>query len=339
MDAEFVPRGLLGTKPKVNFSPASKTGVPRLRVLVTVTRRIPLLGKEVHAAARHMASAAPDAIGYRVTMINPLVAQGVAASADSCYYCGKQGSGFKCCSKCMQAFYCGAECQKKAWKVHKQTCAPPPPKIDLMASMASMQEASDPARMAGSADSCSHCGKEGRDLKRCLRCMHAAYCGAECQKAGWRVHKKTCTPPPPPQSLFDVYGAGGTLHDIYEKIKDANMASNWREVLKYEDRMEQLMLGQPDENCDHLLKSFSQAHMFLASELESHEHARKVVVLEERRVVVLGKMQRFRDQVTTWRARIRDGSRQPARVAAAPVPPPATRSELFTPFQPSIDFP
>ena len=27
MDAKFVPRGLLGTKPKVNFSPASKTGV------------------------------------------------------------------------------------------------------------------------------------------------------------------------------------------------------------------------------------------------------------------------------------------------------------------------
>ena len=41
---------------------------------------------------------------------------------------------------------------------------------------------------------CSHCGKEGVDLKRCLRCLQSSYCGAECQKADWKLHKKSCKP-------------------------------------------------------------------------------------------------------------------------------------------------
>eukprot|EP00931_Biecheleriopsis_adriatica_P101019 TRINITY_DN76247_c0_g1_i1.p1 TRINITY_DN76247_c0_g1~~TRINITY_DN76247_c0_g1_i1.p1 ORF type:complete len:303 (+),score=72.70 TRINITY_DN76247_c0_g1_i1:32-940(+) len=39
--------------------------------------------------------------------------------------CGAEGcteAGTKLCSRCGQVAYCSADCQRKAWKVHKQTC-------------------------------------------------------------------------------------------------------------------------------------------------------------------------------------------------------------------------
>lgn len=38
--------------------------------------------------------------------------------------------------------------------------------------------------------SCGVCGKE--DAKRCAGCGTVAYCGKECQKAGWKAHKRFC---------------------------------------------------------------------------------------------------------------------------------------------------
>jgi hypothetical protein len=47
---------------------------------------------------------------------------------DACGGCGaKDGQGGKVlmrCSKCKERKYCGAECQKKSWKVHKKVCEP-----------------------------------------------------------------------------------------------------------------------------------------------------------------------------------------------------------------------
>lgn len=38
---------------------------------------------------------------------------------------------------------------------------------------------------------CSHCGAHGAE-KKCAGCRSAAYCGAECQRSAWKVHKKAC---------------------------------------------------------------------------------------------------------------------------------------------------
>jgi len=45
-------------------------------------------------------------------------------------------------------------------------------------------------------DTCANCGKKegegGIKLKRCMACKYTNYCGAECQKANWKKHKKSC---------------------------------------------------------------------------------------------------------------------------------------------------
>ncbi|KAJ1483779.1 hypothetical protein T484DRAFT_1799101 [Baffinella frigidus] len=54
-----------------------------------------------------------------------------AASAARCAHCGVQGVTLKPCVRCMHTWYCGAECQKAAWKGHTETCAPPLPLKDV----------------------------------------------------------------------------------------------------------------------------------------------------------------------------------------------------------------
>ncbi|KAJ1467183.1 hypothetical protein T484DRAFT_1646020, partial [Baffinella frigidus] len=55
----------------------------------------------------------------------------MSASA-SCSHCGKQGgAALRRCARCKQASYCGADCQKEAWKTHKGACAAPPPPGDV----------------------------------------------------------------------------------------------------------------------------------------------------------------------------------------------------------------
>ena len=40
---------------------------------------------------------------------------------------------------------------------------------------------------------CAGCGERAAGLKLCARCRGVQYCGAECQRAHWRAHKKTCS--------------------------------------------------------------------------------------------------------------------------------------------------
>jgi len=132
-------------------------------------------------------------------------------------------------------------------------------------------------------DSCSNCGKQRAALKRCSRCKQASYCGAECQTAAWKGHKKTCV----------------TLDEVCEKVNAANLREDWREVLKWEGRMEEMIEHQPDAGCNNIqniLKMFSNAHSMVCNATSSKDNSLSVVRLETRRAEVLGKMQRFRDQ-------------------------------------------
>jgi len=144
-----------------------------------------------------------------------------------------------------------------------------------------------------SASTCSHCGKQREGLKKCSVCKKAAYCGAECQKAAWKKHKKTCPPPP---SRDDVIG----------KINASRATKDWAGVLKWEGRLEELLQGQPDAACDAILSVFAEAHSMASTPMGNAcnagmqstgtEHALCAITLNERRVDLLGKMGRFRDQ-------------------------------------------
>jgi hypothetical protein len=147
--------------------------------------------------------------------------------------------------------------------------------------------------MAASAECCAHCNKQGAGFKRCSVCKHACYCGVACQNANWKRHKKACAPPVP-------------LQDVDAKLKAANAAGDWRGVLKLEGRMEELVAhrsdddGLADDYCLEVLSAFSNAHQmgFKATGIRSNsaDHARYFVGLEERRIPLLGKLQRFWDQ-------------------------------------------
>jgi len=137
--------------------------------------------------------------------------------------------------------------------------------------------------MASSEASCAHCGKQRKALKRCSVCRRAWYCGAECQKAGWKKHKRTCL----------------GLEQIREKVFAAEEACDWRGLLEWEGRLDELMEGQPDDHCFSLLNAFGEAHDHMAKEsnrLGEGDHAVSATSIQKRRIVFLGKMQLFRYQ-------------------------------------------
>jgi len=137
--------------------------------------------------------------------------------------------------------------------------------------------------MAGNPCSCAHCGRQGVALKRCMRCKEVSYCGAECQKAGWKAHKKTCEPPLP-------------LEQVFGNLNAAHEADDWRGVLKLEGRMEELLEGQVDASRNSILGAFARANEFQLKSTGNREIAHSIIGLQERRVEILGTMERFRDQ-------------------------------------------
>jgi hypothetical protein len=96
-------------------------------------------------------------------------------------------------------------------------------------------------------------------------------------------------------------------------------------MLKWEGRMEELVARQSDDVCSGIFRTFSAAHQMGYQATGSEDHARSCIGLEERRIPLLGKLQRFRDQgeamcnlsdilcflerkseATTWYQRARD---------------------------------
>ena len=154
-------------------------------------------------------------------------------------------------------------------------------------------------------DSCARCGKTGVALKRCSCCKNTWYCGTACQNASWKQHKKTCTPKTcaPLPSLSPQ-----RLADAVRKVKAANDAGDWRRVLEWKGRMEELLVamelmgGETHGGCDYLLWAFTRAHESAKVSTTNKEsvdnHVRSIIGLEKRRIDGLGQNERFRDQGT-----------------------------------------
>jgi hypothetical protein len=87
-----------------------------------------------------------------------------------------------------------------------------------------------------------------------------------------------------------------TLEEVFEKTRAASLREDWQGVIKWDGRMDEMMEDQPDAFCNNLLEAFSSAHRRAFSSTGSKDHTLSIVRLETRRVEVLGKMQRFRDQ-------------------------------------------
>jgi TPR repeat protein len=53
-----------------------------------------------------------------------LVTRLLYALSSICRVCGKDGEGYKCCSRCKCVHYCSVGCQRKDWKEngHKEEC-------------------------------------------------------------------------------------------------------------------------------------------------------------------------------------------------------------------------
>jgi len=128
--------------------------------------------------------------------------------------------------------------------------------------------------------SCSQCGKQRKALKRCSRCKKASYCGAACQNAAWKGHKKSCV----------------TLEEVMERVDAAHDRQDWRAVLEWEGRMDDMMENQTDAGCNNIIEVFSGAHREAFDSTGSAANSLSIVRLETRHIEVLGKMQRFRDQ-------------------------------------------
>ena len=150
------------------------------------------------------------------------------------------------------------------------------------------------ASEAASAASCFQCGAQDVALKRCLRCLQVSYCEAQCQRQGWKQHKKKC------EKLL-------SLEDVADKVFAAFHSQDFPGVVEHEGRLEELLENQTDGFCQGLLCAFSQAHTVIllggGDMLQSvdpcnvpKDRVMKIVIMMERRAEILGKMQRFRDQ-------------------------------------------
>ena len=127
---------------------------------------------------------------------------------------------------------------------------------------------------------CSQCGKESEELKRCSVCKHASYCGAACQNAAWKKHKKICV----------------TLEEVGKRVDAALERDDWRGLIKWEGRLEQLLEGRSDATRDDILYNFKWARTVAWGATGSTDHLLAVVRLQDRRIALLGNMERFRDQ-------------------------------------------
>ena len=155
--------------------------------------------------------------------------------------------------------------------------------------------------MSESASSCSHCGNQPAKLQQCSRCKQVAYCGADCQNADWKKHKKKCVSI---QEVLDTVKRHGppTKETVCQKVLEADSCGDWREVLKWEGRMEELLGTREHPGPrglalrENIVRSFMNAHAQKNAFEGREREVEDVVRLEKRRIEILGSMEQFRDQ-------------------------------------------
>ena len=87
------------------------------------------------------------------------------------------------------------------------------------------------------------------------------------------------------------------LRKAIEKFGEAYAVEDWRGVLKWEGLMEDIIEADgKDATRDAFLMGFARAHVAMRFETGGIEHGLEAVRLKERRIPLLGKMERFRDQ-------------------------------------------
>jgi hypothetical protein len=170
--------------------------------------------------------------------------------------------------------------------------------------------------MAARAQACANCGTQSVAMKRCVACKTTTYCGAACQKADWKNHKKSCGTPVVDRViehrwLGDVPPEGelppASLDEIDKKITAAWMADDWRGVLQWDFFLDELLAWGTFQFEDmtlcfsaRLLGVFSDAHKLAYTESgnasENIEEAKISIALAKRRVPILGQLGRFMEQ-------------------------------------------
>ena len=102
----------------------------------------------------------------------------------------------------------------------------------------------------GAEEICAQCGRQGAGLKRCAVCKQASYCGAVCQKADWKHHKQKF------HGTIPLVVVVPPVEDVIANVDAAHATRDWRGVLKWKGRMEEL-LGQSDGTCSSALRAFA----------------------------------------------------------------------------------
>lgn len=96
--------------------------------------------------------------------------------------------GFVRCDKC-HTYYCDVNCKDLDSSEHNETCL----RDNIVDVYAPKKE-----------NNCSFCDTENCTLK-CGKCVYTYYCGAECQKKDWKLHKTICAVESAKHKLNDLF--------------------------------------------------------------------------------------------------------------------------------------
>lgn len=136
------------------------------------------------------------------------------------------------------------------------------------------------------ATACAKCNAMGIDFPWCNRCKTVRYCGVTCQRADWSFHKVKCMLP---------------ISEVMEKIDQALDVKDWRKVISFEARMEEIIA---QDNCkvwnmssaNKALRAFASGREQGFTSTGKVEHLDVAIRLEKRRAELASARGEFMDQ-------------------------------------------